>query len=137
MFGKRCHPLEYYGVSAMTATIFQWMTPLAEHNITCLSYNIIATEGFSFTGATFDVTAASTTVTSADIKLGGTGATSFVIKGTEFLAAVSALDVAITAATASVGAQAQNAAALTAISAAFTVFNNSVKGLLSTTTKVL
>lgn len=129
------------GVSALTATVFQWFTPLAAHGLTCLSYDVIATEGISFTGATFDITAGTTTVTSADIKLGSSGATSFVLKGTEFLSAVNALYTAVQAAATAAGTpDPSGAAAATfaqAIGVAFNVFNNSVKGLLSTTTKVL
>jgi len=154
MYAKVVDNLGNVGVNATTATMFQWFTPLAEWNVMSLKWSVVAMESIGFTaGTTFDViapagtniTSASTTVTSADIKLGGAGAVSFALKGTEFTSALTSYLVTSAAAFTKIAADPALAAlmdpatiaALTAAATASGVLAGLLPSHLSAITKIL
>lgn len=115
-----------YGMSAPTAIIFNWSTPLANWSMTNSSFSV---ESLTFIKLKSEV---SVSLESALIQLGGVEAVSSVIKGTEFLAAMNTFLTAMTAATTGVVTPAQVVTAIAGINAAVMVLQSSMSNVLST-----
>jgi hypothetical protein len=74
-----------YGVVAPTAIAFQWMAPLATWTINNIQTSITSAATFDITTIDFSVTSATSTITAAQLSLGASSATDFLIKGTTFI----------------------------------------------------
>lgn len=102
-FAELVDDLGNYGVSATTATAFQWATPLADWEILSKSFKVTATEAVEFLCTEFAVTSSSSTHTTLDFSVDspsvslGTGAAEGLVKGNTFNASLMPLITALAA----------------------------------------
>lgn len=133
MYDELVDDLGNYGVSALTAVAFQWLTPTAMWSITNKDTAITSSATFLVVSPSITLQAAASAIVDApSVSLGGPSATEPLVKGTQFVSSLTTFLSAIIAGTATVGTMPQNAAALTAIGAAAQILLNQLSGLIST-----
>lgn len=136
LYSELVDDLGNYGVSASTSLAFQWFTPASTWSILNAITDWQSSGSFSITTlGDFGIDALNATISAQQVALGGSTATSFLIKGTEFMSAFKVFLTALGAL--SGGSPAQNAAAVTAIVAAANVLSGALSNVLSTVTKTV
>ncbi len=96
VYAKKVDDIGNCGVEAPTAILFQWLTPAATWNITNAISTLNSTTSYTLTSPLITLNAATTAlIQSLNVQLGGPAAVSPVIKGTEFMTALTTFLAAI------------------------------------------
>lgn len=133
MYDEIVDDLGNYGVSALTAVAFQWLTPTAMWSITNKDTTITSSATFLVVSPSITLQAAASAVVEAPkVSLGGINAAEPLIKGAQFVSSMTTFLGVVAGASTGVATLPQAVAALAAISAAANVMLGQLSGLVST-----